>query len=182
MKQIPKYVALLRAINVGGHTVKMDQLRSLFSALGFSNVETLIASGNVIFESTSRSSRTLERKIEGSLVAALGYEVLTFVRSMPELAAVANYKPFPVEELNAEGHVLYIGFMTASPDGAAKQKLMTFATNLDAFHFKDRELYWLRRGRSSVSELSGARLERVLGMPATLRNATTVRKIAAKYA
>ena len=54
---MPKYVALLRAINVGGHTVKMDHLRSLFEAIGFSNVETFIASGNVIFDSRSKDSR-----------------------------------------------------------------------------------------------------------------------------
>jgi len=179
---MPKYVAFLRAINVGGHTVKMDHLRSLFAAMGFSNVETLIASGNVIFESRSKSSKTLERTIEGSLLAALGYEVLTFVRSLPELTAIVNHKPFPAEELNAEGHALYIGFMAASPDNAAKQKLMTFATKMDDFHFKERELYWLRRARFGESELSGARLEKVLGLPATLRKVTTVRKIAAKYA
>jgi uncharacterized protein (DUF1697 family) len=50
---MPKYVAFLRAINVGGRTVKMGHLRSLFEAMGFSNVETFIASGNVIFDSYS---------------------------------------------------------------------------------------------------------------------------------
>ncbi len=57
---MPKYVALLRAINVGGHTVKMDHLRRLFEALGFTNVETFIASGNVIFDSTSKSTKAFE--------------------------------------------------------------------------------------------------------------------------
>jgi len=60
---LAKYIAFLRAINVGGHTVKMDHLRSLFEALGFSNVETFIASGNVIFESKSKSTRALERRL-----------------------------------------------------------------------------------------------------------------------
>jgi uncharacterized protein (DUF1697 family) len=46
---MPKYVAFLRAINVGGHTVKMDHLRRLFEALGFTNVETFIASSDVVF-------------------------------------------------------------------------------------------------------------------------------------
>jgi uncharacterized protein (DUF1697 family) len=45
-----KHIAFLRAINVGGHTVKMDTLRQLFESLGFTNVETFLASGNVIFE------------------------------------------------------------------------------------------------------------------------------------
>jgi len=48
---MPRYVALLRGINLGGHTVKMDRLKKLFEELGLKNVETFIASGNVIFES-----------------------------------------------------------------------------------------------------------------------------------
>lgn len=51
-----RYFAFLRAINVGGHVVKMDRLRQVFESLAFSNVETFIASGNVIFESTSHSA------------------------------------------------------------------------------------------------------------------------------
>src|SRR6267143_6677915 len=96
---MPKYAALLRAINVGGHTVKMEHLRSLFAAIGFSNVETFIASGNVIFDSPSKDGPALERKIEKHLQATLGYEVKTFVRTVSEMAAVANYKPFPESEL-----------------------------------------------------------------------------------
>jgi uncharacterized protein (DUF1697 family) len=57
---MPKYVAFLRAINVGGHTVKMDHLRRLFEALEFDNVETFIASGNVIFDSASKSTKAFE--------------------------------------------------------------------------------------------------------------------------
>ena len=80
---MPKYVAFLRAISGGGHTVKMDYLRSLFESLGFSNVETFIASGNVIFDSTSKSTKALEKKIESYLLKTLGYEVVTlFVRPL----------------------------------------------------------------------------------------------------
>src|SRR5512137_351092 len=91
---MPKYIAFLRAINVGGHTVKMDVLRQLFEALDFSNVETFIASGNVVFETRAASTRTLEKKIEQQLRAALGYEVATFLRTDVELAAIARYQPF----------------------------------------------------------------------------------------
>ncbi|HXW01123.1 MAG TPA: DUF1697 domain-containing protein, partial [Anaerolineae bacterium] len=54
---LPKYIAFLRAINVGGHTVKMDYLRRLFEEMGFSKVETFIASGNVIFEAVAKSTK-----------------------------------------------------------------------------------------------------------------------------
>jgi uncharacterized protein (DUF1697 family) len=178
---MPKYVAFLRAINVGGHTVKMDHLRSLFEGLGFSNVETFIASGNVIFDSTSKSTKALEKKIEGCLQETLGYAVATFIRSTSELAAIAAYKPFSDPELNNEGHTLYIGFMSAKPSDTATEKLRSLATKVDDFHLNGREVYWLCRTRFSESDISGALLAKILGMPATLRNSTTVKKLAAKY-
>lgn len=178
---MPKYVAFLRAINVGGHTVKMDYLRALFETLDFRNVETFIASGNVIFDSTSKSTGALEKKIESCLREALGYEVATFIRSTAQLADIAQHKPFSDSELSAEGHALYIGFMAGEPSNTAKEKLLSLATEVDDFHLNGREVHWLCRTKFSESEVSGALLAKTLGMPATLRNATTVKKIAAKY-
>ena len=177
---MPRYVAFLRAINVGGHTVKMDYLRMLFEALGFSNVETFIASGNVIFDSKATSAKALEKRIEHCLAEALGYQVTTFIRSTKELAAVARYKPFAAEPEDDET-VLYIGFLASSPGDAVKQKLLSFITEVDDFHLSGREVYWLRRKKMGESAFSGARLEKSFGMQATFRNSTTVRKIALKY-
>src|SRR5207344_913474 len=91
---MPKLVAFLRAINVGGHTVGMAALRAEFEALGLKDVETFIASGNVIFTAPPENRAALEQKIERHLHGALGYEVKTFVRTELEVAAVAVYKPF----------------------------------------------------------------------------------------
>ncbi len=159
----------------------MDHLRRLFEALGLTNVETFIASGNVIFDSTSKSTKTLEKKIEDHLRKKLGYDVETFIRSTSEVAAIAKYKPFADSELNAEGNSLYIGFVADKPSNETKQKLLSSATKVDEFHISGREVYWLCRQRFSESEFSGGLLEKILGMPATFRNSTTVRKIAAKY-
>lgn len=178
---MPQYITFLRAINVGGHTVKMDQLRRLFEALGFANVETFIASGNVIFESPSKSAKALENKIEKHLHESLGYEVATFLRTTAELAAVAQYQPFSATELNDKGNRLYIAFTADPPSAAAKQKLLAGATETDEFHIHGREIYWLCRKQFHESKFSGALLEKILGMPATVRNVTTVRKMAAKY-
>ncbi len=179
---MPKYVAFLRAVNVGGHIVKMDHLRQLFEALGFSNVETFIASGNVIFDSTSKSTKTLEKKIETLLRETFGYRVATFVRSTSELANIAQYKPFDDSELDADGNALYIAFTVDEPSTESKRKLRTFITEVDDFQVYGREVYWLCRKKFSESKFSGAQLERALGMPATIRNANTVKKIAFKYA
>src|SRR5687768_17634428 len=104
---MPKYVAFLRAINVGGHTVKMDHLRSLFAALGFANVETFIASGNVIFDSPSKTPAALERKIEKHLFDSFGYKAATFIRTVNELTEVVSHQPFPPAEMAADGNVVY---------------------------------------------------------------------------
>jgi uncharacterized protein (DUF1697 family) len=143
-------------------------------------MSNFIASGNVIFDSKATSSRALENKIEKALEAALSYKVATFIRSLSELAAVAKYQPFA--DCDAEGNVLYIGFLSDSPHEESKQRLMSFNTQVDDFHVFEREVYWLCRKRLGESAFpGGAKFEKTLGMQATLRNSTTVRKIAQKY-
>jgi len=173
-----RFVAFLRAINVGGHTVKMDRLRGLFESLGLANVATFIASGNVLFDAPAKEARKLEIQIAGHLQEALGYEVATFLRSAAEVAAAAAYQPFPAAEQG--DHPLWVAFLGAPPSEPAHAKLKGLETPLDSFHLHAREMYWLYRSeRFSDSKVTGARLERALGMPMTLRNVTTVRKLAA---
>jgi len=176
---MPRFIAFLRSINVGGHTVKMNVLRRLFESMGFTGVETFIASGNVIFESTSKNAKALETKIAGKLHQALGYEVATFVRSVQELATIANHKLFTKRQ---DGSGLYIAFLSEVPGEAARAKLASLQTKTDIFHFHGRELYWVCLTRFSDSTFSGPLLEKVLGTQATVRNSNTITKIAAKYA
>ncbi len=175
-----KYIAFLRAINVGGRTVKMDHLRRLFAEMGFTGVETFIASGNVIFDSPESDPFALERAIEAGLETALGYRVDTFIRAPHELSAVAASWPFDESERDAP-HTLFIAFLGAWPDAAARDRLPACATEVDAFHVDGREVYWLRRDAVGESSFSGAALERTLGMPVTVRNSRTVAKLALKY-
>ena len=173
-------IAFLRAINVGGHTVKMEHLRQLFASLGFSGVETFIASGNVVFETNSKNTRALEKKIEKRLREELGYEVATFIRTGVELAAIANYQPFRQSDLDAAA-ALNIAFLADPLDDKSKQKLVALRTEIDDFHVHEREIYWLCRRKQSESTFSNAVIEKTLGRPSTLRGANTVKKIAAKY-
>lgn len=173
-----RFVAFLRAINVGGHVVKMDRLRELFEALGFANVETYIASGNVVFDSAARSGAGLEAKIAKRLEAALGYEVATFVRTTAELAEVARHEPFP----KREAATLYVGFLAAPLTKEQVKLVEGFRSPVDDFAIHGRELYWSCSVKSMDSEFSLARLERALRIRATFRNANTVRKMAAKFA
>ena len=85
-----RHIAFLRAINVGGRTVKMDRLRGLFTGLRLRDVTTLIASGNVLFSPGRQRPATLERRIEEALADALGFEVTTFVRTAADLATLVR--------------------------------------------------------------------------------------------
>jgi uncharacterized protein (DUF1697 family) len=173
-----RYIAFLRAINVGGHVVKMDLLRGLFESLGFSNVETFIASGNVLFETNLNSNP--EKKIESKLRAALGYDVATFIRTDAELKAVANYKAFAQSQLEA-ATAFNVAFLKESLDDNSNQKVMALRTDIDDFHVHERELYWLCQKKQSDSTFSNAVLEKTLGKPSTIRGVNTIQKIAAKY-
>lgn len=177
-----RYIAFLRGINVGGHTVKMENLRALFATLGFSNVATFIASGNVIFEAQAEDTQSLERQIERHLRQALGYDVATFIRSASELAAVANYEAFPVADHALPGSSLYVAFLHAAPSDAVREKLKALRTSVDDFQHHEREIYWSCRTRLTESPVfSGGLLEKNVSVPMTMRNITTVKKLAAKY-
>jgi len=178
-----RFVALLRAINVGGHVVKMETLRKHFTRLGFGNVETFIASGNVLFDAPGVKPRDLEEQIAMELERLLGYPVATFVRSPAELASVASHEPFAPGAFDFTKHALYIGFLGGKPKVETVRKVVSLKTPVDEFHIHGKELYWgCRAARWSESALSGPALERAIATPMTMRNITTVRKLAAKLA
>jgi uncharacterized protein (DUF1697 family) len=178
---LSRYVAFLRAVNVGGRVVKMDQLRTLFEAMKFKQVETFIASGNVLFDARSDDTEAVEQRIEKHLERALGYEVLTFVRSPAEVAAAAAYEPFGDPAALPPAHAMYVGFLKTRPSDDARHKLLGYRTKIDDLHVREREIYWRCVKSLRESLVSGALLEKTLG-PATLRNVTTVQKLAAKVA
>lgn len=157
----------------------MAELRKQFEALGFSGVETFIASGNVIFQSRSANPGALEEKIERHLREALGFDVATLIRSASELFAVASLCPFP--DADAPGASLYVGLLRSRPGAAETKKILDMRTPTDEFRVQGREIYWLCRTKSMESVVSGARLEKAAGMAATFRNVTTIRKLAVKY-
>ena len=175
-----KYIAFLRAINVGGHTVKMDVLRQQFEVLGFSSVETFIASGNVVFETTAKNARTLEKTIAQQLRATLGYEVATFIRTDAELAAIAQYQPFSPAALKT-AQALNIAFLADALDAASQKKLLALKTDIDDFHVHGREVHWLCRQKQSESTFSNVVLEKTIGRSSTIRGINTIQKMAAKY-
>jgi uncharacterized protein (DUF1697 family) len=177
---MPRLIAFLRAINVGGHTVTMAQLRKEFAALGLQEVETFIASGNVIFSTRATNLAALEKKIEARLRAAFGFEVATFLRTDAEVAAIAGCTPFAPAQLETAG-AFCVGFLDRPLDAAATRALMAFKTEIDDFHVKGREVFWLCRTGQGQSTFNNVRMEKALKVRATFRGMNTVARLAARH-
>lgn len=175
-----KYIAFLRAINVGGRIVKMEALRAHFESLGFTDVETFIASGNVIFDAKGKED-ALRRKIEAHLEAALAHEVGTFLRTPAEVGAISQFVAFDAT-LMTSAQALNVALLHEPLDENARETLMSLRTDIDEFSVNGREVYWLCRKKQSDSKFSNALFERKLKVQATFRGINTVRKLAEKYA
>jgi uncharacterized protein (DUF1697 family) len=174
---MPRYIALVRGVNLGGHSVKMDRLKSHFEELGFKQVETFIASGNVIFETASKSAAALEKKITAHLEKSLGFPAMTFLRTDDELAEVLQHDALA----QSWPRTVNVAFLAAEPSKEACAKLMSYGSKSDVFHVRGREVYWLCRTQMSESPFFRVGLEKALGTKATVRNVTTVTKLVEKY-
>ncbi len=174
-----RYIAFLRGINLGKRRLKMDRLAELFEEIGYENVATFIASGNVIFDSDA-DEQVVARTIEAHLRERLGYEVDTFIRSMDVLRDIARRDVF--SDLDGAGWGLYVIFLSEAPGAPAADAVSGLQTPDDRFEIREREIYWLRNGRLSDSTLSTAGFTRCLGgASSTMRNMNTVRRIIDKY-
>jgi uncharacterized protein (DUF1697 family) len=172
-----RYAAFLRAINVGGHVVKMERLRTIFEELGLANVSTFIASGNVLFDAQAKRPAALEQKIGKALRAALGYDVAVFLRTAAEVNAICARCGEPP----AEG-TLMVGFLPTEVDAREQKLIAAMSTPVDKVFAENREVFWHAKERFSGSIFQPAKLERQLGKPVTFRNVNTVRRIAALLA
>ena len=171
------YIALLRAINVGGRTVKMDELKRHLTMPGFKNISTYIQSGNVIFDHADTDTEAIAAQIEATLLKALSYEVKTFVKTIPDITAIIKRNPF---KKVPEDMGLHVSFLSAKPAGAAIKELMAFQSELEQFAIPGTEAYILvKKGAYGETKFSNTFLEKKLKVDATTRNWATVNKMAA---
>lgn len=89
-----KYIALLRGIGPGNPNMRNDKLRGVFEELGFDNVQSVISSGNVLFESDRTDAKAMETEIEAAWPAKLGFESTTVIRSREQLQKLIEEEPF----------------------------------------------------------------------------------------
>jgi uncharacterized protein (DUF1697 family) len=130
-----KYVAFLRGVNSGRNpTVKMEVLRKIFEDLGFKNIRTILASGNVLFETDSTVERTLEQRIEKVLPATIGFHSSVIVRTTDDIRHLVSLHPFEHIPLDPKKR-LYVTFVQGKPKTRlvfpAKGKGYTILGNVD---------------------------------------------------
>ena len=105
-----KYVAFLRGINVGGHTmIKMQKLRHVLELLGLSNVKTVLASGNVLFETPIKEPVILAKKLEEKLKKTFGFEIVVILRTGAHIQSLVKSSPFKMVTVtpNTRFHVTF---------------------------------------------------------------------------
>jgi uncharacterized protein (DUF1697 family) len=176
-----RYVAFLRGMNLGSRRIKNEELRAHFEAMGFEEIATFRASGNVIFSTPERSAEAkLATRVEAELDDRLGYDVPVFLRSEEEIAAIAAQAPFPATKLKKSKGKLQVSLLKKKPSAAAKKKALALASDEDLLALEGRELYWLPSGGLLESDLDLKAIEKLLGTD-TRRTMGTIEQIAAKY-
>jgi uncharacterized protein (DUF1697 family) len=178
---MPRCAAFLRGMNLGRRRIANDDLRAHVEALGFADVATFRASGNVILSAPdSASIADVAERLEAGLGAALAYDVPVFARSAEQMRAMAASMPFEADALAASKGKLQVVLLTAAPSAAARRRALALAPDGDRFAFDGTELYWLPSGGLADTQLDLKALAKVLG-PATVRTKGTIELIAAKH-
>jgi uncharacterized protein (DUF1697 family) len=174
---MPRYIALLRGINVGGNKkVAMSRLRELLERLGYTSVATLLQSGNAVFTSKEKDPARVVRQVEAAIVKEFGFDVAVIVRTRDELAAVIEANPLDGAD-DAPSKFL-VTFLAGEPDRKKLGELDPAAYRPDEFRAAGREIYarfpnGMGRSKLALVLLGSARL----GVTPTARNWNTVRKL-----
>jgi uncharacterized protein (DUF1697 family) len=177
---MPMHVALLRAVNVGGRSLAMADLRKVAEGLGYGGVKTLLQSGNMIFDAKAKAD-ALEKTLEAALKKAVGLEADFMIRTAKELEAVIAANPFPGEAKSDPAH-LVVMFLKGRADAKAVDAVREAVKGREVVRHNGRELYITYPDGIGTSKLTGAIIEKKLGIRGTARNWNTVTKLAALLA
>jgi uncharacterized protein (DUF1697 family) len=171
------YIALLRAVNVGGRPAPSADLRALFAELGFGAAQTLLQSGNVVFDAGKAADSALEKRLEAAFEKQFGFASDILVRSAAEWREIVAANPFPNEALNTPARLLL--FALAESPGADRAKaLQADWPGPEQVKVIGREAYIVYPDGIGPSKLTNVVIERRLGVRGTGRNWNTVLKLA----
>ncbi|CRK51784.1 conserved hypothetical protein [Rhodococcus sp. RD6.2] len=171
-----RYVALLRGVNVGGINIKMADLKDTIAAIGFTDVTTVLASGNVLFDSDRTDTAAIKADIEAALRERFGYDAWIVLVDQPTLARIVDEFPFDADRDGWHPYVLL------SSDPAALTDMFTAADGLalgdEALQPGDGVLYWhVERGQTLQSPFGKLSGKAKYKSTTTNRNLRTLRKL-----
>jgi uncharacterized protein (DUF1697 family) len=170
-------VAFLRGINVGGHNkVAMSDLRELCESLGLSDVRSVLQSGNLVFRGQRLSDAALESRLESASAARLGVSADYVVRTGDELARIVARNPFPEEAKDDPSHLLVM-FLKDTPSPKEVDALRAAIKGREVVAGDGKHLYLVYPDGIGSSKLTGALIERILGVKGTARNWNTILKL-----
>jgi uncharacterized protein (DUF1697 family) len=172
-----RYVAFLRAVNVGKRTVAMAKARQDLEKLGFTDVESYINSGNLIFSSDGKATDH-ETAIRTALEQTFGFEITTFVRTARQVHDAATAMPFgAIDAAHTHFALLTLTKLTAKEQTAVE----ALSNDHDTVLADGRDVHWLIRSKSTETTLGPKVWKDALpDNPTTARNTTMLAKLAAK--
>jgi uncharacterized protein (DUF1697 family) len=168
------WLALLRGINVGGRNkVSMAGLRRVFEEAGCSSVRTYIQSGNVLFEKRDSDRLALANLLEAAVADAFGVPAAVVLRTFEEIGDLARLHPF-----GADTSQTFVSFLAREPDSDGVQRLLATDVAPDRFELRGSDVFLHYPNGVGGARLTGALLERQLGVAGTTRNWKTVARLA----
>lgn len=172
---MPSYVAMLRGVNVGGNTLKMERLRAICADLGLGDVRTYVQSGNVVCMSRLGAAK-LAQAIKAAVDREARLPVTVVVRSADELARIVAENPF-VGRNGVDADKLHVTFLAEAPAAFPRDRLDALAARRDHYDVAGREVYLWCPVNYGETRLSNGALEKTLGVGATTRNWKTVKAL-----
>jgi uncharacterized protein (DUF1697 family) len=177
---VPRHVAFLRAINIGGRRASAKQLTAALEGAGFENVRPFRASGNLIFDAERAPAVALAKRADEALTATLGFEVRSFLRTAAQVRAIAAFEPFPHDVRAKSQGKLQVALLAKPPPTRVRDEVLALATDADSLAIHGSELYWLPRGPTMQTDLNLRALDSLVGEN-TRRTKSMISEIAAKF-
>jgi uncharacterized protein (DUF1697 family) len=175
-----RYVVLLRAVNVGGRKLNMAEARNVLEDNGFGDVASHIQTGNFLVTSPMRSDLKVEAEASRVLSKHAGYDIVAIARRPAELTRlVAEVDGIP--PLVKSPRARYVSFCTTAPTAARARELEEWDGDGEAAQVIGKDVLVEYEVPFNLAKLTGARIERILGVQGTARNITVVRAIAEKW-
>jgi uncharacterized protein (DUF1697 family) len=177
---VPRYVVFLRAVNVGGRTLKMAEARKVLEDNGFDAVESHIQTGNFLVRSSMRSDAKVAAEIGRLLGAHAGYDIVAIARTPAELTALVHSadgipSAFPGDPAR------YVTFCATEPTADARRELEEWDAGGERAHVIGKDVLVEISVPFNEAKLGGAKTEKIVGVPGTARNLTVVRALAQKW-